>query len=123
MQSQNTEKFKLDELLLELVRKESRGKSAKQVLSHELFLYDTQPAHLVGLEKQFVASARLDNLVSCYLGCKSLIASNRIHGSVLVCNDHEEVGSASITGARGPFLKSVLKRLIRGFMSKMNIDN
>jgi len=85
------------------------------VLSHELFLYDTQPAHLVGLEKQFVASARLDNLVSCYLGCKSLIASNRIHGSVLVCNDHEEVGSASITGAQGPFLKSVLKRLIREF--------
>ena len=115
LQSQNTEKFKLDELLLELVRKESRGKSAKQVLSHELFLYDTQPAHLVGLEKQFVASARLDNLVSCYLGCKSLIASNRIHGSVLVCNDHEEVGSASITGAQGPFLKSVLKRLIREF--------
>ena len=75
------------------------GEAVKHVLSHELFLYDTQPAHLVGLEKQFVASARLDNLVSCYLGCKSLIASNRIHSSVLVCNDHEEVGSASITGA------------------------
>ena len=115
LQSQNTEKFKLDELLLKLVREESVGEAVKHVLSHELFLYDTQPAHLVGLEKQFVASARLDNLVSCYLGCKSLIASNRIHSSVLVCNDHEEVGSASITGAQGPFLKSVLKRLIREF--------
>src|SRR5690606_20335135 len=31
--------------------------------------------------------------------------------TMLVCNDHEEVGSSSAAGAHGPFLLSVLERL------------
>ena len=115
LQARNEEKFRLDELLLNLVRKQYGNEAVEQVLSHELLLYDTQPAQLVGLEQQFIASARLDNLLSCYLGCKALMSSGSKHASVLVCNDHEEVGSVSTSGAQGPFLRSVLQRLIRGF--------
>jgi len=100
---------------LNLIRKQYEKEAVEQVLSHELLLYDTQPAQLVGLEEQFIASARLDNLLSCYLGCKALMSSGSTHPSVLVCNDHEEVGSVSTSGAQGPFLRSVLQRLIRGF--------
>ena len=33
--------------------------------------------------------------------------------SLMVCNDHEEVGSMSASGAQGPFLRSVIERIIR----------
>ena len=33
---------------------------------------------------------------------------------MLVCNDHEEVGSQSAAGAQGPWLTSVLRRLVDG---------
>ncbi|MEQ8233912.1 MAG: M18 family aminopeptidase, partial [Gammaproteobacteria bacterium] len=40
-----------------------------------------------------------------------LIESRGEHAELLVCNDHEEVGSGSHAGARGNFLASVLERL------------
>ncbi|MBL4585334.1 MAG: M18 family aminopeptidase [Pseudomonadales bacterium] len=83
----------------------------KSVLDYELCFYDTQPPALVGYNQEFIASARLDNLLSCFVGLKSLIESDGSQPALLVCNDHEEVGSVSASGAQGPFLKSVLERI------------
>ena len=105
------EKFSFDDLLLKQIRKQSAHRNAAKVLAHELFLYDTQAPAVVGLDGEFIASARLDNLLSCFLACKSLIAAKGKHASLLVCNDHEEVGSTSSSGAQGPFLKAVLQRM------------
>ena len=74
-------------------------------------LYDCQPPALIGLNQEFVASARLDNLLSCFTGLKALLDAGDRQAKLLVCNDHEEVGSASACGADGPFLKSVLERI------------
>lgn len=104
--------FSFERFLLEKIKADHKGQYAESVLSHELFLYDTQPPAMVGLDEQFIASARLDNLLSCYLCCQALIASEDTEASVLVCNDHEEVGSASTSGAQGPFLRKVLKRWV-----------
>ncbi len=106
------EKVSLDDMLLQQLQSSSTGKKAKRILSHELFFYDTQAPGMVGLKEQFIASARLDNLLSCFLSCQALIDADGSHASVLVCNDHEEVGSASTSGAQGPFLKKVLERWI-----------
>ncbi len=105
-------KYSFDDFLLQQLQRQNAGKQAASVLSHELFLYDTQPPALVGLEQQFIASARLDNLLSCYLAMQALLDSKDEHASVLVCNDHEEVGSASSSGAQGPFLRKVLERWV-----------
>jgi len=86
------------------------GVAVAAVLDFELCCYDVQPAAIIGLEGEFIAGARLDNLLSCYIGLQSLLACQR-GGAVLVCNDHEEVGSESATGAQGPFLESVIERL------------
>lgn len=112
LQLRKDEKFDFDQFLLKHLLEVAGKESAVRVLSHELVLYDTQPASLMGLEKQFIASARLDNLLSCYLCVTALIDSEDDFASVLVCNDHEEVGSVSSSGAEGPFLKSVLDRML-----------
>lgn len=82
-----------------------------EILEHECLAYDTQPAALIGYNEDFIASARLDNLLSCFIGLKALLKSSCDVPSLLVCNDHEEVGSLSASGAQGPFLQSVLKRI------------
>ena len=82
-----------------------------KVLDYELCFYDVQGAATVGLKKEFFASARLDNLLSCFVGAKALLAADGTNTALLVCNDHEEVGSVSSAGANGPFLESVFDRL------------
>ncbi|MAX32465.1 aspartyl aminopeptidase [Onishia taeanensis] len=80
-------------------------------LDFELALYDTQPPARVGARGELIASARLDNLLSCFIGLEALLDCNGEQGAVLVANDHEEVGSASASGAQGPFLGDVLRRV------------
>ena len=98
------------ELLLEQVNQQHCSVDAVQVLDYELSFYDTQAPAMVGLNNDFLASARLDNLLSCYVGLQSLLQAGDQH-CVLVCNDHEEVGSASTSGAQGPMLASILQRI------------
>lgn len=112
LQLEKSAEFSFDDFLLRYLREKEGRNDAAKVLSHELLLYDTQPPALVGLENQFIASARLDNLLSCYLGVLALINSTDDYACAVVCNDHEEVGSVSSSGAQGPFLKSVLQRLV-----------
>lgn len=84
----------------------------EQVLDYEISLYDTQPPALVGLAEDFIASARLDNLLSCYIGLESILQAKGEVSSLLICTDHEEVGSASCCGAKGPMLQQFLERLL-----------
>ena len=99
------------EMLADHMRSQYPESDIVEVLDYELSFYDTQPPALVGINKEFVASARLDILVSCYVGLMSFIEAGEDVSCMLVCNDHEEVGSASHAGAQGTFLKSVLQRV------------
>ncbi|MDR2213809.1 MAG: M18 family aminopeptidase, partial [Pseudomonadales bacterium] len=99
------------ELLAEEIRRAQPQLEVARVLDYELCLYDVNPPDLVGLNEEFIAAARLDNLLSCYVGLHSLLASRGANYKLLLCADHEEVGSASAAGACGPFLESVLRRL------------
>ncbi len=83
------------------------------ILSFELSLYDCQPPAVLGLNNEFIASARLDNLLSCHAATEALITSTNGVNRMIVLNDHEEVGSASTSGAAGPFLESVLSRVCK----------
>ncbi|WP_428243879.1 M18 family aminopeptidase [Gynuella sp.] len=104
----NSENFSFESLLTDQIDDDT----LEEVLDWELFFYDTQLPAEIGLNKEFIASARLDNLLSCFVGMKSFIDSDTSQPALIVFNDHEEVGSASASGADGPFLKQVLERWI-----------
>ena len=99
------------ERLLKRWLAEQHGLEDVELLDFELAFRDMQPPSRVGVEGQLIASARLDNLLSCFIGLEALLASDGTQGAVLVANDHEEVGSASACGAQGPFLGDVLRRV------------
>lgn len=74
-------------------------------------LFDMQKAALLGLGNEFLASARLDNQVSCWAAMLALIDNDGGAPSMVALFDHEEVGSESTTGAAGPLLETILERI------------
>jgi len=96
----------------QLIIAECLAGASVEILDYDLYLYDVQRPAQVGLYGDFIASARLDNLLSCFVGAKSLLESDGRQTTMLICSDHEEVGSASACGAQGPMLSSLLERLI-----------
>ena len=67
--------------------------------------WDQIPDGLKSADGSWVAAPRLDNLGCCHSGLLALLAAAAGERTqVLVCNDHEEVGSGSMSGARGSFL-------------------
>lgn len=107
---QGDAKLNLREMLADKLRQQ--GDPVSQVLDYELSFYDTQSASLIGLNREFVASARLDNLLSCYIGLQALINAEPGQAQVLICTDHEEIGSTSACGAAGPMLEQWLERVM-----------
>jgi aspartyl aminopeptidase len=96
---------------------------AEDVLGWDLMTYDVNPPAYLGRDAEFVASARLDNLVSVHASVAALasaaaeFAADPAAGAgasipVISAMDHEETGSNSTSGAGGPFLEAVLERLI-----------
>ncbi|MGO3344978.1 MAG: M18 family aminopeptidase [Marinomonas sp.] len=103
--------FDLQLLLKKQIEEQHSETQVETVLDFELSLYDTQAPALVGLHEEYICSARLDNLLSCFVGLQSLLDSDMQRPSLLICTDHEEIGSLSACGANGPFLDDVLRRL------------
>jgi aspartyl aminopeptidase len=94
---------------------------AKSIYAHELSFYDTQKAAYVGLHNDFIASARLDNLLSCYVGMLSICSIEADEPMLFIASDHEEVGSASTSGAGGSFLENTLRRMFNDYDEYVNM--
>ena len=88
---------------------------AQEILATELSLYDVQKASFVGLNDDFISSARLDNLLSCYVGMLSICSIEDDRAMLFIASDHEEVGSVSASGAAGSFLEDTLRRVFSNY--------
>lgn len=91
------------------------GIDAWDVAGYDILTADTQSPARFGLDNDLFAAGRMDNLTSVYAGLAALVdAPDSRHISVLAAFDHEELGSASRSGASGPFLDDVLTRIGAG---------
>lgn len=88
------------------------GLDRGDVLGHDLVAFVTEPPASFGLDAGLFAAPRLDNLASVHAGLTAIAAvTDPDTITVLACFDHEEVGSASATGASGPLLETALDRI------------
>ncbi len=99
-------------ILVEQVNKEHPHKQIRSIIGFDLFCYDCQPPALLGLNNEFITAGRLDNLLSCFVGVTALTENKMDNNRLLICNNHEEIGSLTAAGAKGSFLRSILKRLM-----------
>ncbi len=95
----------------------------EQIVASEVMAFDTQPAAVVGRDRDLLASARIDNQFSCFAAIEGLlgVASNLGVGAehprrvpVFVMFDHEEIGSTTATGAGSRMVASILERISAG---------
>lgn len=96
---------------------ERLGVAPGAIRSWDLMFHDLTAPTLLGADRSLVAAPRLDNQLSCWAGLEALVAVGRSSAPppsvpVLCLFDHEEVGSASTTGAAGPLLEHVLERIV-----------
>jgi len=90
----------------------THGKNLESILSFDLYLHDTQPSTLGGLNQEFIYAPRLDNLAMCHAGLEAFrSAKPSSHIPVIFLFDNEEVGSETAQGARSNFLSSLLERI------------
>lgn len=91
------------------------GAAAEDILDTDLFLYNRMPAVSLGLNNEFIASGRLDDLQCAFASLKGFIeASPKDSVAVHCVFDNEEVGSGTKQGAAGSFLRDTLHRINRG---------
>lgn len=92
------------------------GREGRAVTGYDVVVADTASPAVFGLNDRLFASGRLDNLSSVYAGLIAILnlPSDLEHIAVFAAFDHEEVGSATRSGASGPFLADVLSRIGAG---------
>ena len=79
---------------------------------YDIHATDTHKPSLIGTEQEFFAAWRMDNLSSVFCSVDALLAAKPGNDvNVLAAFDHEEVGSSTRTGAAGPILEDLLRRI------------
>ena len=121
-----------ESLLLQLLAQEL-SVSTSDIVDFELNLFDIQKASLGGVYSEFIHSARLDNLASCFMAVQSLVdyvtdddgaaLENDEDVSMIALFDHEEVGSSSATGAGSPIMGEAVKHVCNAFCKSNDTED
>ncbi len=97
--------------LMKTISKEV-GVNEEDILGTDLFLYNRMSGTRVGLNEEYISSARLDDLECTYTTLQSFLQSDAQDSSSVYCVfDNEEVGSGTKQGADSTFLYDTLRRI------------
>ena len=107
------DRLEADGLLVRLIANELQIEK-DQIIDFDLYLYDTTPACLVGLNNEFISSGRLDDLSMVHAGMEAMTAESAKPEAtkVLAIFDNEETGSGTKQGAGSNFLMSLIQRIV-----------
>ena len=106
-----SESLSANGLLINYIAK-SLNVAVDEILDFDLFLYNTQPATLTGLNKEFVMSGRLDDLSMAHAAITAIIeATDDDATCISAIFDNEETGSGTKQGAHSPVLSNLLRRI------------
>ncbi|KAI1982264.1 vacuolar aminopeptidase 1 [Ophidiomyces ophidiicola] len=107
------------ERLVRAICKELGISDYSTILNWELELFDTQPAQVGGLDKEFIFAGRIDDKLCCYSALEGLLASSEKNSTGIVkmvgMFDDEEIGSLLRQGARSNYMSSVIERIVEAF--------
>lgn len=110
-----TEEMKKDGVLLSLISEELNV-SIPDILDFDLYLYDTTPPSIFGLQQEMISAGRLDDLSMVHASLEALIAATEEgtpeQTNIMAVFDNEETGSQTKQGAGSPFLRSLIERII-----------
>lgn len=94
---------------------EQLGVDGKDILSHDLFLYDRMEGSIWDAEREFASCGRLDDLQCAFASMEGFVRAKKADCIAVHCVlDNEEVGSGTKQGAASTFLKDTLLRIHNG---------
>ena len=106
-----SESLSANGLLVNYIAK-SLNVAVDDILDFDMFLYNTQPATLTGLNKEFVMSGRLDDLSMAHAAITAIIEATDDEATCIsAIFDNEETGSGTKQGAHSPVLSNLLRRI------------
>lgn len=88
------------------------GVDASEILAMDLFVYNRMKGTFIGMDSEFIASPKLDDLQCVYAEITALKETGTSSRTNMCCIfDNEEVGSRSLQGADSDFLSVVTERI------------
>ena len=105
--------------LMKAIAGELKIQDYSQIVNWELELFDTQPAQLGGIDKEFIFAGRVDDKLMSFAAIAALTASEADASDsslkVVGCFDDEEIGSLLRQGAHSNLLPGTLSRICEAF--------
>ena len=91
---------------------EDLGLRREDILAHDLMLYNAEPPRLWGARGEFLSAEKLDDLVCAFASLEGFLSARESDGiPVHIILDSEEIGSSTMQGACGTFVRDTLMRI------------